>query len=62
MEEKFAIRYQLYDNGKLITETRTCETFVDNGTCEDYWRFCRDFGRAIGYAEETLNTFFGEGE
>ena len=42
MEERFSIKYQVYENGKLQVENRSFEV-VENGDCSNYWQFCRDF-------------------
>ena len=33
---------------------------LDGMDVEEYYRLCRRFGKALGYAEQSINEWFGE--
>lgn len=58
MKEEFVFKYKLFDNNEVVHKVSSFDT-TEEGDCYNYWEFCRDFGKAIGYSEETINKFFG---
>ncbi len=63
------IRFELVDNTNLNEYNGSCEMKktwfgLKEGagviTMEDYYYYCREFAAAMGFAEKTINEWFGD--
>lgn len=67
--KKNYIKFMLVDNTNINHYNQSCELMktwygtndnLEVMTIEDYYYYCREFAAAMGFAEKTIDEWFGE--